>query len=170
MADRAPLLVPGDIEGWVGAEPGSLDGDPLLIGILWGVSIRVREYGLDTWERDTLPDGARLIAMLVAKHYYEHPTAAISEAVAGGPSDRYHESVLQGLTLMPEQIARLADLAGLDRPLEAGGGGLFTLSMSNRPPSPTRRGDIYVLDTYAAWPIPYFHPDEPILNTTTEQP
>lgn len=164
MADRAPLLVPADIEPWVSAEPGDLAADPLLLRVLWGVSIVVRDAGSATWERETLPDGARLIATLVAKHYYEHPTGAIAEGVAGGPSERFVEDVLRGLTLEPEQRATLADLAGKETPLDAGGGGIFTMSTHNRPPAAVGRQTIYVLDEWAAWPIPYFDVREPLLR------
>jgi response regulator RpfG family c-di-GMP phosphodiesterase len=116
------LVTPADLAAWLpDVTTAELDGDEFTLKVLWGVSILVRDAGSAAWTRATAPERALLIAQIVAKNYYEHPTGVIADTT-GPISERYIDAVVHSMELMPEQIEVLERLAQAAEFRDAGTG------------------------------------------------
>lgn len=104
-----PLLTVADLRAWT--QEVIDDEDPFALNILWGVSIKLWQYGDKFWTRANLPAGAKLIGDLKAKNFWQHPTGASREQV-DVLSETFVNDVLQHLTFTETEIAELRDLAG----------------------------------------------------------
>lgn len=146
-----PLITVAELEIWTQNAPGSLVGDPFAQAIIGGVSLLVREAGSLDWTVDTVPDRARLIAILVAKNYFLNPTELKSEGT--GPLSESRD-IVQHMELAEDQKAILAQLAGEPDPT-AQGKGLWV-----QPTAPAYRSvyaeDVFVTDQSGTdWMIPW---------------
>jgi len=150
--DPADLLVSvRELEVWTQQSAGALDGDVFALGILWGTTILLRDHGHSGWTAATIPDAAKLIGIVVAKNYYEHPDGAISEGVSVLNS-RYIDAVVHNMELMPTQIEVLERLAAEEGAVDPGTswGGLRTLTTTRGPVETARRrrgGTLFLRDT-----------------------
>lgn len=149
--DPANLLVSvRELETWTQQPAGSLDDDIFALGILWGTTVLVRDAGVSGWTAATIPDAAKLIAIVVAKNYYEHPTGEISEGVSVLNS-RYIDAVVHNMELTPTQLEVLQRLAAEEGNPGAGGSPFGTLQTitTTRGPLETRRrrrGTLFLRD------------------------
>lgn len=157
------LVTSAELEGWLpDVAPGSLAEDVFTLKVLWGVSVLVRDAGLASWTHDNLPDRARLIAQILAKNYYEHPTGVIADTT-GPITERYIEAVVHSMELMPEQEEILARLAAeaVDTPGDMGP--LQTLTTTRGPVETgrRRRADLFLRDDRGSY-IAYADAGDPI--------
>lgn len=142
------LVTAAELEVWVQQPPGSLANDAFTLKVLWGTSVLIRDHGLASWTHANIPERAKLIADMVAKNYWEHPTGAISDTT-GPLTERFIDAVVHSMELMPDQIAVLERLANeaVDTPGDMGG--LQTLSTTRGPVEMgrRRRGNLYLRDS-----------------------
>lgn len=108
-APTEPLITIEALRSWT--QQAIDDDDPFAGNILMGVSIKLWQYGDESWTRETLPREARLIGELKAKNYFEHPTGASREQV-DVISETFINDVLLGLTFTQTEQDELRALAG----------------------------------------------------------
>lgn len=141
------LVSTAELEVWTQQPAGSLADDPFTLKVLWGTSVLIRDHGYEGWTSATIPDRAKLIAIVTAKNYFEHPTGVIADTT-GPITERYIEEVVHSMTLMDDQITILERLAAdaVDTP---GDMGALQVLSTTRGPLETgrgRRGTIFLRD------------------------
>lgn len=143
------LVTATELEVWTQQPAGSLADDAFTLKVLWGTSVLIRDAGVSTWTNATIPDRAKLIAIMVAKNYYEHPTGVISDTT-GPISERYIDAVVHSMELMPDQAETLARLAAEEAPAADGDFGDLQVLSTTRGPLETgrrRRGTLFLRDS-----------------------
>lgn len=113
------LLTTAELEVWARRPAGSLTGDSFAIAVINAASLLVREAGDLTWSLTTVPQRARLIAIVVAKNYFINPDGLKSETT-GPLSETRIDDVVHNMSLTEAQKTELAGLAGEPVPGEGG--------------------------------------------------
>jgi len=136
LIDRAELLV--WLRGTGSApEPDDVDENAFLDVVIAAAEIVVRSAGLEEWTLASSPARARLIALLMAKDYFENRDRLISETI-GPISERKVDDVVRGMNLTEEQKEELAVLAGLTPPSVAAAGQVWTLGGTDQRVAPAQ--------------------------------
>lgn len=161
-----PLIDRDELTKWLRSnapDPSDIEMSDFLDVVVAAAEITVRAAGAETWTVLTAPPRARLIALLLAKNYFENPDQLISESV-GPLSERRVDDVVRGMRLTEEEQAELARLAGLEPLSDGGAGRLWTLGSTDQGVAPQK--DIYVSagQPRSDWLFPLYAIDDPVIQ------
>lgn len=113
LLDTATLAV------WVQQPEAEVEADSFATALIEAVSTRVCDtagHGEDSatpWDATSAPEGAKLIAIQVARRTYLNPEAETAYGLAGGPSGSNAQWWASALNFLPEEIDELEKLGGL---------------------------------------------------------
>ncbi|HEX5511616.1 MAG TPA: hypothetical protein VFX41_07850 [Actinomycetales bacterium] len=163
----ADLLTKAELAKWARKDPAEVEADPFAELVVFGVSALIRDAGDSNWTPENIPERAKLIACLKAKHFYNNPDVLTQEST--GPIQESRGTAIAGrdlgavhnMTLSEEEESILARLAGKEDPHEQrSGGGLWIQPTLADIPSRTPT-DIYVTDQSGSdWMIPFAAGDD----------
>lgn len=155
-----PLTTLPELAIWTQQEEISVDDEPFATKILQAVAVEVRSAGSIYWTHDTITPRAKVVADIVAKNFYEHPSGEKNETI-GPLNSGYVDWVLQQVSLTDDQKAILAVEAGDDGDAEPDVPGLWVLTTTRGPLEAGNGPAVEGCLTVPFWratskPIPYY--------------
>lgn len=149
-----PLFTVDEMQDWTPGRTIAPD-DSFALVLIAATSLVIRDAGDSAWTAATVPERAKLIAILLARDYYVNPDQLISETT-GPLTERRVESVVRQITLNEEEKDILAKLASKPLPSK---GQLFTITMVRG--AALEEPAYHVTDSSGTdWEIPWLNPED----------